>query len=215
MQVIWKQLYDKDTAGRAQKGSLYQLQTVVRRTSVPAEPASNMNSAEAFLEDALSAYVIAAACSVLDIRDAKDFLEKEVDLPCFQSLDELATNVVEKFTDIASYGDQCSSYSDEVRRYTTDIMTLSLLWAAYHDATREGDGQRVIDIWRHLLLIFRLSKRSNYAQEAATLLTQIEYLASPRMKQQMMYSRFVNTHGIVGKNVPCDLHMEHLNRFAG
>lgn len=182
---------------------------------MPAEPASNMNSAEAFLEDALSAYVIAAACSVLNIRDAKNFLEKEVDLPCYQSLDKLATNIVENFTDIASYGDQCFSYSDEVRRYTTDTMTLSLLWAAYHDASREGDGQRVIDIWKHLLLVFRLSKRSNYAQEAATLLTQIEYLASPRMKQQMMYSRFVNIRGILGKNVPCDLHMEHLNRLVG
>ena len=103
------------------------------------EPASNMNSAEAFLGDALSAHVIAAACSVLDIQDTKDFLEKGVDLPCFQSLDKLATNVVENFTDIASYGDECSSYSDEVRHYTTDIITLSLLWAAYHDARRQSE----------------------------------------------------------------------------
>ena len=106
---------------------------------MPAEPASNMNSAEAFLEDALSAHVIAAACSVLHIQDTKDFLEKGVDLPCFQSLDKLATNVVENFTDIASYGDECSSYSNEVRHYTTDIITLSLLWAAYHDARRQSE----------------------------------------------------------------------------
>ena len=91
-----------------------------------------------------------------------------------------------------------------VMRYTTDTITLTLLWVAYHDATREGDGQRVVDIWRHLLLLFRLSKQSNYAQEAVTMLTQIEYLTSPRLTQQIMQSRFVNTHGVVGKNIPCD-----------
>ena len=27
-----------------------------------------------------------------------------------------------------------------------------------------------------------------------------------------MWSKFVNTHGKPGKNIPCDLHLEHLNR---
>ena len=29
--------------------------------------------------------------------------------------------------------------------------------------------------------------------------------------QQLLWSRFVNFHGRVGKNVPLDLHMEHIN----
>ena len=28
-----------------------------------------------------------------------------------------------------------------------------------------------------------------------------------------MYSHFINTHGLPGKNISCDLHMEHLNRL--
>ena len=29
---------------------------------------------------------------------------------------------------------------------------------------------------------------------------------------QLIWSRTLNIHGRLGKNVPCDLHMEHLNR---
>ena len=35
---------------------------------------------------------------------------------------------------------------------------------------------------------------------------------SPRLSHQLVWSRFVNTSGKEGSNVPCDLHMEHLNR---
>lgn len=193
-------------------GSLYQLKTLIKRNDVPVEPAKNMNSAEAFLDDILTAYIIAGACEVLNIKDARGLLEIEDNPTNFDTIGQLAQDVVKKFTDLTSYGTQPMEYADEVNQYTKDTITLGLIWAAFHDATREGDGERIVDIWRHLLLIFRLSGRTNYAQEAATLLTQLEYLVSPRMKYQMMYSRFVNVHGQIGKNVPCDLHMEHLNR---
>ena len=29
---------------------------------------------------------------------------------------------------------------------------------------------------------------------------------------QLMWSRFINTHGRPGGNIPADLHMEHINR---
>ncbi len=32
------------------------------------------------------------------------------------------------------------------------------------------------------------------------------------MKQQLQWSWTINTHGRPGKNISCDLHMEHLNR---
>ncbi len=40
------------------------------------------------------------------------------------------------------------------------------------------------------------------------------YVLTPRQSKQLMYSRFVNTRGIKGRNIPCDLHMEHLNRLC-
>ena len=37
---------------------------------------------------------------------------------------------------------------------------------------------------------------------------------SPRIAEQLKWSRFINVHGLPGHNVSCDLHMEHLNREA-
>ena len=31
---------------------------------------------------------------------------------------------------------------------------------------------------------------------------------------QLTWSRTVNTHGLPGRNIPCELHMEYLNRAA-
>ena len=39
-----------------------------------------------------------------------------------------------------------------------------------------------------------------------------EYLFSGQMRHQLIWSRTVNVHGKLGKNIALDLHMEHLNR---
>lgn len=56
--------------------------------------------------------------------------------------------------------------------------------------------------------------RKNYAIEAFTLLSQYHFLYSKRQAQQLLWGRFVNTHGLPARNIPCDLYMEHLNRVC-
>lgn len=92
-------------------------------------------------------------------------------------------------------------------------MTLGLLYEEFVDAVREGDGSRIMRCWRYLFLVFKENGRSNYSTEAFTLLAQHTFLLSPRQSQQLMQSRFVNVHGKPGRNISCDLHMEHLNRL--
>ena len=77
---------------------------------------------------------------------------------------------------------------------------------------REGDGTHIIRCWRFFLPLFRASGRTNYSIETVNLLAQHDFLFTPRMKQQLVWERTVNTHGKPEKNIPCDLHMEHLNR---
>ena len=101
---------------------------------------------------------------------------------------------------------------DEILSRTKDTISLMCIWKEYHDATKEGDSERVVRVWKYLLLIFRRMKFSNYAKEAVTFLSQLNYMASPRLKSELIHSRFVNVTGGVGCNIPCDLHMEHLNR---
>ena len=62
------------------------------------------------------------------------------------------------------------------------------------------------------LLLFKASQKKNYAIEAFTLLCQFHFVFTERMKQQLVWSQTVNVHGNPGKNIPMDLHMEHLNR---
>ena len=54
----------------------------------------------------------------------------------------------------------------------------------------------------------------SYSIEASTLQAQYHCLLSPRMAMQLITSRTVNILGHPGKNVSCDLHMEHLNKEA-
>ena len=104
-----------------------------------------------------------------------------------------------------------SQSEDGILAYAQEILSLSLLWAEFQDAIREGDGLRVVRCWRFLLLVFKAAQRKNYSCEAVTLLVQYHALLSPRQKEQLVWSRFINTKGKVGANKSCDLHMEHLN----
>ena len=84
----------------------------------------------------------------------------------------------------------------------------------FSDAIREGDGIRVLRCWKYMLPMFYTAGNRNYASEAANLLVQHFYTVSPRLSKQLLWSSFVNIHGLPGKNIPADLHMEHLNRIA-
>lgn len=87
-----------------------------------------------------------------------------------------------------------------------------MLYLEFQDAIREGDGARVLTCWKYFLPIFKASGRKNYALEALNLLFQVTHRLPPRLRMQVLYSRFVNTQGRAGCNIPADLHMEHINR---
>ena len=88
---------------------------------------------------------------------------------------------------------------------------MSLVWHYFHDASREADGDRILLSWKIMLPIFKATKHYNYAKEAVLLLIQSQKL-SDRMRAQLLWSRCINTKGRAGCNIPCDLHLEHLNR---
>lgn len=62
-------------------------------------------------------------------------------------------------------------------------------------------------------IIFKNAGRKNYSLEALNLLCQHQYRLSPRQSAELIWSRFINVHGIAGRNISNDLHMEHLNRI--
>jgi len=109
-----------------------------------------MKAAEDFLELVLHAHIVAAAESLCDTSSG--------------NLAELSEAVVNKFVKIVlpvpdsttrnSLTKQTTT-KDQVFLYSTEVVSLGLLWMNFHDATREGDGDRLIRVWKFLLLVFK------------------------------------------------------------
>ena len=96
--------------------------------------------------------------------------------------------------------------------YAKSLLSLLLLWAEFEDGIWEGDGPQVMRCWKFLFLLFKSAHRNNYAIEAFTLIALNQSFLSPRQREQLVWSRFVNYSGRPGANKAGDLHMEHINR---
>ena len=92
---------------------------------------------------------------------------------------------------------------DGVHAYSCESLSLGLLFLEFKDSIREGDGGRVMHVWQYFLLLFK--HRSPHSTGT---------VPSDFATEHLKWSRFVNTHGLVGHNISCDLHMEHLNRLV-
>lgn len=156
-----------------------------------------MKAAEDFLEVVVEAHVMAAANSVPDNAQ-------------ISSVQVLAERIVKTFIHLKV--GETTDCDDGVYLYACDLLILGMIWMGFHDAIREGDGERVMLYWKFLLVVFKLTGRKNYSIEAVHIQLMRHHHLSERQSAQLVWSRFINTHGRRGKNIPCDLHMEHLNK---
>ena len=79
------------------------------------------------------------------------------------------------------------------------------------DAIREGDGKRIVRLWKFLLLQFKQAGRTKYALEALSLQCNINTALSEKQAHDLKWNCTCNPHGILGGNKPLNLHMEHMN----
>lgn len=182
-----------------------------------------MNACEDFFKVVIESHVLSAILkefnmsSLDDTPSASCFDEKSMSLDSLERSKIVMSSVhgvVKKFTDLSFGKSKEPSGNDYVFNYACDVFTLGLFFLEFNDSVNEGDGLRILRCWRYLLLIFFAKKRKNYSYEAFRLLVQHDYLLSPRMAHQLIWSRTLNTHGRAGHNVPCDIHMEHLNALC-
>lgn len=96
--------------------------------------------------------------------------------------------------------------------YATAVLGMGMLARNFHDASREGDGERLIRCWKFFMLHFKVNGRVKYAVEAINILAQVNDLLPPAMGHQLIWNRTCNLTGDAEKNIPLDLQMEHLNR---
>lgn len=208
-------------------GTIVQLRNAINRKNVGKKPKKDVNAHEDFFQQVVESHVLAAAMEFLGMEDIEDSPNAEIFPPTLWMLEKeeryvillsVCGNIVDEFTDIRTFetspdGNDNKEKQDKVLAYAKEVMSFGLLYTELVDAVHEGDGLRVLRWWRFMLPIFKATSQKNYSIEAFILLAQYQYLLSPREKSQLLYSRFINTHGLPGRNISCDLYMEHLNRL--
>ena len=194
-QAFWNMLCKKGVA--IQKGSLPQLKHLIHCTA-NLDPTKNMKGCEDFLTTVLYAHVISAANEILSGNG-----DGYTDVTVLSR--EIVTRFLSFDPDIKDNG------QDKVRRYALQVLNLGLLWHGFNDAIKEGDGNRIFNYYKFFLLVYKAGKCHNYCKEIINLFLQYHFLFTERQAQQLKWCRVVNTQGKPGKNVSCDLHIEHLN----
>lgn len=109
------------------------------------------------------------------------------------------------FKSVAETGDMVYNYARTLCHYGS-------LALEFVDAWGEGDGDRIIRCWKIFMLHFHTNGRTKYSWEALRL--QLQTIAlPPSLSTQIKWNRFVNTHGGLGRNIPCNLYNEHINKL--
>ncbi len=190
---------------------MFQLRNLIGRMNV-SKPKARFDDCEDFFILVVESYVLACVMHKFEIG-----LTENVWLKNAAERKHIITNmcdtIVKEFVDFNFHLIK-NHPKDMVKSHSTHLMSQGLFYLNFRDSIKEGDGRRVLICWKYMLPIFISTQRKNYAKEALLMIFKHHFVFSPRMSQQLLYSRFVNTSGTVGGNIPGDLHNEHLNRLC-
>ena len=208
-------------------GTLWQLRCLIHRHNITKNVSKEMNELEDFFKSVGRAHVMAAALTFFDM-DATNEEPKEHAWPpellavasadlSWEYLHDILGTFVDHYImpciafDITGKP-QRGSEKNGIWNYACSLMTDCLVIEELNDAIHEGDGERMMIIWKLLLLYFRAAGHKNYALESVNLVAQSLALLSERDAFRLKWCRFVNKRGQKGTNIPCDLAMEHWNK---
>ena len=184
-------------------------------------PKKELNACFDALMTMLEAHYTAAACQILEIDNPEEEPASLSKVKKHSSVEEkkkyitnVAEEIVKKYTIIeeALVNKKVSEQNDHINNYARIFCHFGSLVYEFTNAWREGDGERIIRCWGVFLLHFHADRRTKYAHEALRLKLNLALL-SPKVVHELTWNRFVNTHGGQGRNLPCDLHNEHINKL--
>ena len=123
---------------------------MINRKSVPLDPQTNMNAAEDFLLLVLHAHIVVAGETISSYVSVT-------------SVSDLARRILNNYVYLPHPGaeeeESMETTHDGVHFYSMELLTLSLIWHSFHDAIKEGDGERIV---RLKLLIIGIMPRRQY-----------------------------------------------------
>ena len=206
------------TTSSNDKCTLYQLRNLIDRRNITSDPKGNLHACQSFLNVVTESEILAAFAGChdlqcLDVGIAEILKEGVPDSPQakLQCITELALKVVQ-CTALDPNGGLDPLYpSDDTSNYSSKLLGMGLLAWNFEDAVKEGDGERILRMWKFLLLLFKQAGKTKYSIEAARLLGCVHVKLSERKAYELMWNRTCSTHGGFGSNKSLDLALEHLN----
>lgn len=218
------------TTSAIERGTLFNLRNQLNRRNVSKKCKKDLNAHEDFFELVVEGHVVAAVMEYLKMDSISDLPSKQVipdsdemwmedDIKRESVLMNVARSVASQHINLSMRDIKTpaapilstESY-DGILAYSREVISLGLILGEFKDAIKEGDGNRCLRVWKYFLLFFKVSNQTNYAMEALNLLAQYHIVLPPRLAEGLKWSRFVNTRGLPGHNISCDLHMEHMNK---
>lgn len=105
------------------------------------------------------------------------------------------------------------SKRDHKQEHTLARLSFSFLILDMLDAIKEGDGERLLRLYKVAMLYYKGYGHSHYAYSTLLMTLQVNACLTPRLSHSVIWNRFWNSKGGNGNNIPLDLHLEHLNNF--
>ncbi|XP_019624892.1 PREDICTED: uncharacterized protein LOC109470395 [Branchiostoma belcheri] len=102
---------------------------------------------------------------------------------------------------------------DYKKQHTEARLSFGLFLEDMQDAVKEGDGERLMRLYTVALLYYKAYGHTQYSYSVLLLTVQINSILSPQKAHSLTWNRFYNGKGGKGRNIPLDLHLEHLNNF--
>ena len=102
---------------------------------------------------------------------------------------------------------------DYLFNYHSAKLTFGLILADINDAIREGDGDRLLQLYKMALRIYYSHGRTKYQYTTLLLLVKTETLLSKLQTSRLTWNRFCNTKGRKGHSISLDLRLEQLNNL--
>lgn len=102
---------------------------------------------------------------------------------------------------------------DHIYNYHCGKLKFGLILFEFNDAVKEGDGQRIYDLYKIALLLYKSGGHYKYAYVVLLYLVKIVSLYTEFGAFQLKWNRFYNKYGLIGKCISLDLKKEQQNKI--
>ena len=103
---------------------------------------------------------------------------------------------------------QESVKEDHVFNYHRAKLVFGLILTDFNDAVKEGDGERIVRLYKIMLPIFKVHGCTKYSYSVLLLLVKVTALLPESLAFRLVWNRFFNISGKPGRNISLDHRME-------